>query len=95
MRVLTGCQSGITHFAMPTVSVKMPKALHARLVADAARKRTSKSALLRDTYAKQAKGAPAGSFYERARHLIGVLDGPGNLSTLSKTLPGYGRSRRP
>ncbi len=80
---------------MPTVTVKMPKALHARLEAEAARKRTTKSALLRDTFAKQAGTAPAGSFYQRAKHLIGVLDGPGNLSALSKTLPGYGRSRRP
>ncbi len=80
---------------MPTVTVKMPKALHARLEAEAVRKRTTKSALLRDTFAKQTGTAPTGSFYERAQHLIGVLDGPGNLSALSKTLPGYGRSRRP
>ncbi|GEM_PF-949637 len=82
---------------MPTVSVKMPKSLHARLQAEAARKRTTKSALLREAFAKQSEAttAPQGSFYERAKHLIGVLDGPGNLSALSKTLPGYGRSRRP
>lgn len=80
---------------MPTVTVKMPKALHARLEAEAARKRTTKSALLRDTFAQKAGAAPSGSFYERAKHLIGVLDGPGNLSALSKTMPGYGRSRRP
>jgi len=80
---------------MPTVTVKFSAAEHARLKAVAARRRTSKSAVLRDAFARQADGLPTGSFYERAKHLIGVLDGPGNLSALSKTLPGYGRSRRP
>lgn len=80
---------------MPTVTIKLSAAEHARLQAAAARRRTSKSAVLREAFARQEKTAPAGSFYERAKHLIGVLDGPGNLSALSKTLPGYGRSRRP
>jgi len=93
--VLTLCQTGITHSAMPTVTVKMPKGLHARLEAEARRRRTTKSAVLREAFAQRPTTAPAGSFYERAKHLIGAASGPGDLSARSKTLEGYGQSRRP
>jgi hypothetical protein len=39
---------------------------------------------------------PAGarpSLYERIKHLAGVIDGPGDLSTNPKHMEGYGRSR--
>jgi hypothetical protein len=93
--VLTLCQTGITHLTMPTVTVKMPKGLHARLEAEARRRRTTKSAVLREAFAQRPTTAPAGSFYERAKHLIGAASGPGDLSARSKTLEGYGQSRRP
>jgi hypothetical protein len=93
--VLTLCQTGITPSAMPTVTVKMPKGLHARLEAEARRRRTTKSAVLREAFAQRPTTAPAGSLYERARHLIGSIAGPGDLSARSKTLEGYGQSRRP
>lgn len=80
---------------MPTISVKMTKELHARLQAEAARKRTTKSALLRAAYARKANVNSGGSLWDKIGHLAGSIDGPGNLSALSKTLPGYGRSRRP
>ncbi len=80
---------------MPTVTVKMPQPLHARLEAEAARRHTTKSAILREAFAQRSVGAPAGSFHERAKHLIGAASGPGDLSARSKTLTGYGRSRRP
>ncbi len=80
---------------MPSISVKMPKELHARLVAEAARKRTTKSALLRAAYARKSEPKSGGSLWDKIGHLAGSIDGPGNLSALSKTLPGYGRSRRP
>jgi len=92
---LTLCQIGITHSIMPTVTVKMPKGLHARLEAEARRRRTTKSAVLREAFAQRPTTAPAGSFYERAKHLIGAASGPGDLSARSKTLEGYGQSRRP
>jgi len=78
-----------------TVTVKMPQPLHAQLEAEAARRRTSKSAILREAFAQRAAGAPVGSFHERANHLIGAASGPGDLSARSKTLVGYGRSRHP
>ena len=80
---------------MPVVTVKMPRELHARLEAEAARRRTSKSAVLRASFAASASPAPAASFYERARKYIGAIDGPGDLSTRSKKLKGYGHFRRP
>ena len=80
---------------MPVVTVKMPKSLHARLEAEAARRRTSKSAVLREAFARRDSSLPAGSLYERVRHLIGSIDGPGDLSTNPRHMEGYGRSRRP
>jgi hypothetical protein len=80
---------------MPTISVKMTKALHARLQAEAARKRTTKSAIMREAYSQRQKASPAGSFLERAKHLIGAATGPGDLSTNPKYMEGYGKSRRP
>ena len=80
---------------MPTITVKMTKALHARLVAEAARRRTTKSAIMREAFDQRQKAAPAGSFYERAKHLIGAASGPGDLSTNPKYMESYGKSRRP
>jgi putative SOS response-associated peptidase YedK len=80
---------------MPVVTVKMPKPLHARLVAEARRRRTTKSAVLREAFAERQTAAPADSFFERARHLIGSVSGPADLSTNPKYMEGYGESRRP
>ncbi len=77
---------------MPTVTVKISEALHEQLTTEALRRRTSKSAVLRDAFTKQA-GATTGTLAERARHRIGSVAGPGNLSKKSKPLVGYGRSR--
>lgn len=82
---------------MPTVSIKLSAAEHARLKAAAARRRTTKSAVLRAALAQASEASqpgPKGTLWDRIGHLAGVFDGPGNLSTLSKTLPGYGRPRR-
>lgn len=78
---------------MPTVTIKLSDADHARLKAEAARRRTSKSAVLREAFARTSAQPRTGSLWEKIGHLAGSIDGPGNLSTLSKTLPGYGRSR--
>lgn len=83
---------------MPTISVKFSSSEHARLKAAAARRRTSKSAVLREAFARQSTSmlpGSTGTLWDKIGHLAGAIDGPGNLSTLSKTLPGYGRSRRP
>ena len=80
---------------MPTVTVKMPKELHARLEAEAARRGTTKSAVMREAFAQRPAVSPKSSLYERAKHLIGSIDGPGDLSARSKKMEGYGRYRRP
>lgn len=80
---------------MPTITIKLSEAEHARLKAEAHRRRTSKSAVLREAFVQQTGTAPAGSLLDRARHLVGSIDGPGNLSTRSKKMKGYGRFRRP
>ncbi len=35
------------------------------------------------------------TLWDRMKHLAGTIDGPGDLSTRSKKMEGYGRSRRP
>jgi hypothetical protein len=78
---------------MPTVTVKIPPALHRRLEAEAARRRTTKSAILREAFSRVKTEATVGSFYERAKHLIGAASGPGDLSKNPKHMAGYGKSR--
>ena len=80
---------------MPTITIKMTKALHGRLEAEAARRRTTKSAVMREAFSQRSLAAPAGSFYERAKHLIGAASGPSDLSTNPKYMAGYGKSRHP
>jgi Ribbon-helix-helix protein, copG family len=82
---------------MPVVTIKMPKAMHTRLESEAARRRTTKSAILRDAFARTASPdlSRPRSLADRAKHLIGTIDGPGNLSARSKKMVGYGRFRRP
>ncbi len=68
--------------AMPAVATKI------------ARKRGGRSTALPRPAAKPDK-KPAGSLYERCRHLIGTISGPGDLSTNPRYMEGYGKSRRP
>jgi hypothetical protein len=77
---------------MPVVTVKVSASLNARLEREARRRRTSKSQILREAFDRQT-GTTRGTLAERARHLIGSVKGPGDLSSRSKGLSGYGRSR--
>lgn len=79
---------------MPTVTVKMTPSQHARLQREAKKRRTSQSEVLREAFdnLQDSQSYPPGSLAEKAAHLIGSLDGPGNLSELSKTMDGYGES---
>jgi len=81
---------------MPTVTVKMSPSQHARLQREAKKRRTSQSAILREAFDKTNRSdepAPE-SLAVRASHLIGSLDGPGDLSLKSKTMEGYGEPHR-
>ena len=79
---------------MPTVTVKMSSAEHLRLKTIAARRKTSKSAILREAFDKmdQSQTTRHDSLANRAAHLIGSLEGPGTLSDQSKAMEGYGKS---
>jgi hypothetical protein len=77
-----------------TLSVKLPAALDAKLAAAAARRRVSKSAVIRGALERalaDAGGRRAGSFLALARDLHGCVTGPGDLSYHSRHLRGYGR----
>ncbi len=82
---------------MPTVTVKMSASQHARLKREAKKRSTSQSAVLREAFDKMEHSSASTkmSFVERAGHLIGCLDGPGDLSLRSKEMKGYGESRHP
>ena len=75
---------------MRAISLKLPEDLDRRLTELAERRKTSRSALLREaleTFAAQ----PARSVTSVAGELVGSLDGPPDLSTASRHLAGYGR----
>ena len=80
---------------MPTVTIKLSAAEHAKLKATAARRRTTKSAVMREAFAQQSSSTPNGSLYDRVKHLMGSINGPGDLSTNPRHMEGYGKSRRP
>ena len=79
---------------MPTLSLKTSKALDARLTTAAQRRRTTKSAVIRDAlevYLRDAKGVAEGSFLDLARDIVGCATGPGDSSYSPKRMRGYGR----
>ncbi len=79
---------------MKSVSLKLPSALAAKLTATAKRRRTTKSAVVRDALDKYLNGKPPAkatkSVLELAGDLIGRLEGPGDLSYNPKYMQGFG-----
>jgi metal-responsive CopG/Arc/MetJ family transcriptional regulator len=78
---------------MPTVSLKMPEELATRLAAAARRRGMTRSALVRDaleSYLRR-QGPGNGSAADLARDLIGVVEGPRDLSDGPKHMKGFGR----
>jgi metal-responsive CopG/Arc/MetJ family transcriptional regulator len=78
---------------MPTVSLKMPEELAARLAAAARRRGMTRSALVRDALESYLRrvGTANGSAADLARGLVGLLEGPRELSEQSKHMKGFGR----
>jgi Arc/MetJ-type ribon-helix-helix transcriptional regulator len=78
--------------AMRTVAFKLPPDLDRKLTELARRRRTSRSAVVRE--ALEALGAPPGklpaSVTEAAGDLVGALSGATDLSTSKRHLAGYG-----
>jgi len=75
---------------MNAVTVKLPKELNAKLTILARKRRTSKSALLREAFEVFARN-PTRSVTEAAGDLVGSLNGPPDLSTNPKYMEGFGR----
>lgn len=80
---------------MKTISLKLPDTLDEELTQLAEEKGESKSFLIRealDDYLSRQRPRPGKSFLERARHLIGSVEGgPEDLSYNKTYLDDYGR----
>jgi hypothetical protein len=79
---------------MKTLSVKVPEALDLKLTAVAARRRESKSVLIRaalDHIVKSNEAVTPNSCLDLAKDLIGTVEGPSDLSYNKKHLTRYGR----
>ena len=79
---------------MKTLTVKVPEDLDLKLTAVAAKRRESKSALIRaalDHIVKSSESNTPNSCLDLAKDLIGSVEGPSDLSHGSKHLKGYGR----
>ena len=79
---------------MKTISVKVPEELDLKLTAVAARRRESKSTLIRaalDQIVESSETVTPNSCLDLARDLIGAVEGPPDLSHNKKYLKGYGR----
>jgi predicted transcriptional regulator len=80
---------------MNTISLKVPKALNAKLAVTAKRRGASKSAIVReaieDYFARNGTTSSL-SVAELAKELIGCVDGgPPDLSYNKKHMKGYGK----
>jgi hypothetical protein len=79
---------------MKVLTVKVPEELDLKLTAVAARRRESKSALIRaalDHIVKSSEAITPNSCLDLAKDLIGSVEGPADLSYNNKHLKGYGR----
>ncbi len=73
-----------------TITVKLPTALAARVATLAKGRKTTRSHVVRD--AVEAYARPGhGSALDSVRHLVGVGEGPGDLSSNPRYLRGYGK----
>lgn len=76
-----------------TVSVKLPRSLDSRLTAIARRRRTTRSAVIRELVASLADES-RDSVLERMGDLVGSFSGPRDLSTNPKYMKDFGKDRR-
>ena len=78
---------------MKTLSVKLPDELDARISAIASQQRANKSEIVRnalDAYLAKKTTPQHGSALELAGDLVGMLEGPADLSHRDDHLLGYG-----
>lgn len=80
---------------MEVMTIKLPKRLLQRVKDEARGKRTTKSAVVRSCLEEAFSQRREGSCLDLAADLVGILDGPRDLSTNKKYLRGLGRERKP
>jgi len=82
---------------MVMITVKLPQSLARRLDAGARRKRTARSAFVRDAIEaalRQQDGETRnGSVLSHCRDLVGCVDGPADLSHAARHMRGFGQRR--
>jgi metal-responsive CopG/Arc/MetJ family transcriptional regulator len=78
---------------MSTVSLKMPDELATRLAAAARSRGMTRSAVIRDALESYLRSddAAKGSAADLVTDLIGVVEGPRDLSERSERMKGFGR----
>ena len=79
---------------MKTMSLKLPESLDEKLIATAAKRGASKSALVREaleTYMNNGESIRPGSCLEATQGLIGCVEGPRDLSFDKKHMKGFGK----
>ncbi len=78
---------------MPTITVKLPRALSERLRRAVVRRRSTRSAVVRDAIEAHLATEPGpgeGSCYDLSSDLAGIVRGPVDLSSSRRRLRGYG-----
>ena len=78
---------------MKTLSLKLPEELHTRVVDIARQRGSTKSEVVRNALEASLAGDAtsfSGSALNLAGNLVGVLDGPDDLSHHQKHMGGYG-----
>ena len=75
---------------MKAISLKLPEELDQRLTELAGRRKTTRSALLREAIEAYTRGGKR-SVTAAARDLAGSIEGPRDLSTNPRHMAGYGR----
>ena len=78
---------------MPTISLKLPDEIDARLEARARDLGRTKSDITREALSRFLAGEPGPgmSCLDLVRDLVGTVRGPGDLASNKKHLRGYGR----
>lgn len=88
------CSVRITLIGMTTISLKVPNILNMRLAKEARRRRTSKSAVIRECVEQMLltpRKDQAVSCLDLARDLAGCLSGPRDITTNPKYLGDFGQ----
>ena len=79
---------------MPTITVKVPRPLAERLTRTVVRRRSTRSAVVREAleaHLAAEGGATEGSCFDLTSDLAGSVSGPSDLSSNRRRLRGYGR----